>query len=105
MSSHEDSSIGSDSEDDPIERHAAACTRRDESRIDRSRSKNNSPLSRPSSFSMDESSGKLDSREIQDQDVMEDTEGEFCSERVERQVGNPFKMSLNLFATIIQRTC
>ncbi|XP_043509862.1 uncharacterized protein LOC122528616 isoform X2 [Frieseomelitta varia] len=76
MSSHEDSSIGSDSEDDPIERHAATCTR-----IERSRSKNDSPLSRPSSFSMDESSRKPDSREIHDRDV---TEG-FCSERTERQ--------------------
>ncbi|CAD1471856.1 unnamed protein product, partial [Heterotrigona itama] len=83
MSSHEDSSIGSDSEDDPIE----TCTRRDESRIDRSRSKNNSPLARPSSFSMDESSRKSgNSREIHDQDVTEeDVEEDFCSGRVERQ--------------------
>ncbi|KAK9294183.1 hypothetical protein QLX08_011111 [Tetragonisca angustula] len=77
MSSHEDSSIGSDSEDDPIERHAATCTR-----IERSRSKNDSPLSRPSSFSMDEPSRKPDSREIHDRDVTE----EFCSEGAERQV-------------------
>ncbi|KAK9294185.1 hypothetical protein QLX08_011111 [Tetragonisca angustula] len=76
MSSHEDSSIGSDSEDDPIERHAATCTR-----IERSRSKNDSPLSRPSSFSMDEPSRKPDSREIHDRDVTE----EFCSEGAERQ--------------------
>lgn len=76
MSSHEDSSIGSDSEDDPIEQHAATCTR-----IERSRSKNDSPLSRPSSFSMEEPSRKPDSREIHDRDVTE----EFCSERAERQ--------------------
>ena len=96
MSSHEDSSIGSDSEDDPIERHAATCTR-----IERSRSKNDSPLSRPSSFSMDEPSRKPDSREIHDRDVTE----EFCSEGAERQVGNPFKMSLFFFAIITYARC
>ncbi|XP_076751142.1 uncharacterized protein LOC143423590 [Xylocopa sonorina] len=48
MSSHEDSSIGSDSEDDSIERNlcAARCTR-DETKIARQRSKSNSPSSQP----------------------------------------------------------
>ncbi|CAL7945826.1 unnamed protein product [Xylocopa violacea] len=48
MSSHEDSSIGSDSEDDSIERnlYAARCTR-DEVKIVRQRSKSSSPSSQP----------------------------------------------------------
>lgn len=101
MSSHEDSSMGSDSEDDSIERtvHATICTR-NESKNERSRSKSNSPLSQTlSSISMAEPSRKLNLREIHDQKVAEDVE-ELCPERVERQVGNPFKISLVLFIPI-----
>ncbi|XP_043579006.1 inositol 1,4,5-triphosphate receptor associated 2-like isoform X2 [Bombus pyrosoma] len=86
MSSHEDSSMGSDSEDDSIERtvHATICTR-NETKNERSRSKSNSPLSQTLSFiSMGEPSRKLNLREIHDQKVAEDVE-ELCPERVERQ--------------------
>nr|XP_033194409.1 lymphoid-restricted membrane protein-like isoform X2 [Bombus vancouverensis nearcticus] len=86
MSSHEDSSMGSDSEDDSIERtvHATICTR-NETKNERSRSKSNSPLSQTlSSISMGEPFRKLNIREIHDQKVAEDVE-ELCLERVERQ--------------------
>ncbi|XP_016919035.2 uncharacterized protein LOC108002096 isoform X1 [Apis cerana] len=86
MSSHEDSSIGSDSEDDSIERnmHAALCSR-DEGKIERRRSKSDSPLSQPLSLfcSMTEPSRKL-SREIDEHEESEDPE-EFRSKREERQ--------------------
>ena len=93
--------MGSDSEDDSIERtvHATICTR-NETKNERSRSKSNSPLSQTlSSISIGEPSRKFNLREIHDQKVAEDVE-ELCPEQVERQVGNPFKISLVLFIPI-----
>ena len=102
MSSHEDSSIGSDSEDDSIERnmHAALCSR-DEGKMERRRSKSDSPLSQPLSLfcSITEPSRKL-SREIDEHEEAEDP-GEFRSKREDRQVGNHFNMSFvtcNMFS-------
>ena len=98
MSSHEDSSIGSDSEDDSIERnmHAALCSR-DEGKMERRRSKSDSPLSQP--LSLFEPSRKL-SRDIDEHEEAEDPE-EFRSKREDRQVGNHFNMSFvtcNMFS-------
>ncbi|XP_017762576.1 PREDICTED: lymphoid-restricted membrane protein-like isoform X2 [Eufriesea mexicana] len=90
MSSHEDSSMGSDSEDDSIERtmHAAMCMH-EETKIERPRSKSISPLSSQpsSSFSMGEPSREPDSRENGRGNEQEETEdlAEFNSKREERQ--------------------
>lgn len=96
MSSHEDSSIGSDSEDDSIERnmHAALCSR-DEGKMERRRSKSDSPLSQPLSLfcSITEPSRKL-SREIDEHEEAEDPE-EFRSKREDRQRFFATKRSLS----------
>ncbi|CAK9830817.1 Inositol 1,4,5-triphosphate receptor associated 2 [Anthophora retusa] len=85
MSSHEDSSIGSDSEDDSI---AATCTRDVLEKIERrTRSKSNSPLTSSQqslSFSTGEHSGKLD-RSVNDGTKNTEDHAEFCSKQEKRQ--------------------
>lgn len=92
MSSHEDSSIGSDSEDDSIERtvNPTGRTRDDAEKIERSRSKSNSPSLRPPwPVPISEPLKKSDSSEHHRVEKTEEFT-ESYPKREKRQVGNPF---------------
>lgn len=82
MSSHEDSSIGSDSEDDRIGFGVREAERNEKPECD-------DPLRSSTSFSIDVPSSKPDSCEARDVEKTRDLM-EFHSRQEKRQVGNPY---------------
>lgn len=98
MSSHEDSSNGSDSEDDSIGGRSGmqAVSTRNEGKIEGTGSKKSSILSHTSAcFSIGEPTEEPDSIEDRNTEKTEDLK-EFDTKRAKRQVGNPSNNILSI---------